>query len=112
MARPRSFPGVSAVPQCQTQKKGANGWPRSGDRLTAFSVPNRGSGRVGALQPKLNDDQRAQTVTGLACNARSSREAPVCVSRIWRKPPAGTARAVTGSAASLLEVPGFFSCQE
>ena len=73
--------------------------PLSGECLTAFSVPNRGSGRAGALQPKLNDDQRAQTVTGLACKARPSREAPGCVSRIWRKHPAGTARAVAGSAA-------------
>ena len=63
-------------------KKRANGWPLSRERLTAFSVPSRGSGRVGALQPKLKDDQRAQTVTGLACTARSSSGAPVCISRL------------------------------
>ena len=71
-----------SLPRPGPEKKRANGWLLSGERLTAFSVPSRGSGRVGALQPKLKDDQRAQTVTGFACNARSSREAPVCVSRL------------------------------
>ena len=81
------------------EKKRANGWLLSGDPPTAFSVPIRGSGRVGALQPKLHDEQRAQTVTGLAF--------PACVSRIWRKYPAGSARACAGSAVSLREVQGF-----
>ena len=80
----------------------------SAENVLPLSVPNRGSGRVGALQPKLNDDQRAQAVTGLAHNAHSSREGPVCVLRIRREHPAGAARALAGSAASLLEVPGFF----
>ena len=68
-------------------------------RPTACSVPSRGSGRVEALQPKPHDDQRAQTVTGLL--------GPACVTRIWRKHPAGTARAEAGLAVSLREVPGF-----
>ena len=54
------------------------------------SVPNRGSRRVGALQYKPHDDQRAQTVTGLV--------GPACASRIRRKHPVGTARAEEGSA--------------
>ena len=61
-----------------------------GERPTAFSVPNRGSRRVGALQYKPHDDQRAQTVTGLV--------GPACASRIRRKHPVGTARAEEGSA--------------
>ena len=56
---------LSEYQRCLPREKRANGRPLSREGLTALSVPNRGSGRVGALQPKLHDDQRAQTVTGL-----------------------------------------------
>ena len=42
MARPRGFRCLNAG----HRKKRANGWPLSDERPTAFSVPNRGSGRA------------------------------------------------------------------
>ena len=104
-SEPLFWLGLGAFPEYQRcfnagpRKKRTDGWPLRGARPAAFSVPNGGSGRVGALQPKLHDDQRAQTVTGLA--------GPACVSRIRCKHPAGPTRADAGSAVSLREVLGF-----